>query len=507
MGKKKNESEVNAETLAPETASKDASEATPENALESTPEAIALENLAPEVKTEAKPEIEAEVGTEIEAETKSKKKSEAKAEYEEPHDQSDDEVFDPKVDKKFTKVKEPLSAEEQKKKKRKKIIIIVIIILVLLLAGGGVAAYFLFFYHPEVVEEVAVEEVIIEEPKYYSNFTGLEIPDNSLNSRPLYCVQVPNGLDGARPQVGLDQAGVVFEAIAEAGITRFAAIFQNPDTSVIGPIRSLRSYYLSWDTPFDCTIVHAGGSAEASAEVSSGRYRNLNESYIYMWRDYSDYWAPNNLMTSAKLLDDYNNANGWTTSDPAVFPRLRPADAESAVKQARKNAGLDQDDDSSNNSNNTEAVAEVTPLVKEIDVNFAYVPAFNVHYVYDENTNSYLRSYQNGQEHITYTCPEGLTEPAPKSDCGIAKQLSPSVVIAMMVDEYLDTDNYHHVIQTIGSGVAYIFQNGTAIKGTWVKNNNDDQITFKDASGNIISFTPGQIFISALPNNTGSVNY
>lgn len=470
-------------------------------------------------KKVAEPALEEQMETPAEEDVE---QAVSEIEMEEPREQSDDEVFDPKKDKKFKqkfdKKKLPLSEAEQKKKKHKKIAIIISIIVVVL-AGAGVGAYFLFFYHPNTVEEVIEpERKEPEKPKYYSNFTGLEIADEALNSKPLFCVQVPNGTDGARPQVGLNEAGVVFEAIAEAGITRFAAIYQNPENSVIGPIRSLRSYYLSWDTPFDCTVVHAGGSSDASAQVSSGKYRDLNESYVYMWRDYSSYWAPNNLMTSPELLSLFNSDSGYASSNPAVFPRMKPAEANEAVRTAREKAGLDaatqeagkiQETEKTGDAETKEAkeVKEVVPLVKLIDVNFGYVDSFNVRYTYDEETNSYLRAYQNGQEHISYTCPVGLEQPNPKSDCGIAKQLSPSVVIAMMVDEYLDTDAYHQVIQTIGSGIAYIFQNGTATKGTWAKNNIDDQITFKDASGNIISFTPGQMFISALPNSTGSVKY
>ena len=97
----------------------------------------------------------------------------------------------------------------------------------------------------------------------YSNLTGLALEDAGDLNAPAYCIQTPNGMDGARPQAGLTEAGVIFEAIAEMGITRFAAIYQNPGSAVIGPIRSLRLYYLQWDTPFDCTIVHAGGADDA----------------------------------------------------------------------------------------------------------------------------------------------------------------------------------------------------------------------------------------------------
>lgn len=420
--------------------------------------------------------------------------------------QSDDEVYDPKP------AKKPLTPTEVKHKKRKKIIIISIIV-VLLLAGIATACYFIFFYKP-APENVQEEEiVVVEKPKYYSKLSGLEIENESINSMPTYCIQIPNGLDGARPQTGLDSAAVIFEAIAEAGITRFAAIFQNPQNSVIGPIRSLRSYYLDWDTPFDCTIVHAGGSNDAIAAVRSGGYRDLTESYDYMWRDQSSYWAPNNLMTSPALLAEFNKANGYNTSNPVTFSRLLPNEATEKKNAAFKSAGIDPETNEqikkTTEGDNTEGenTETITPLVESIDVNFGYVDAFNVHYQYNRQTNSYLRSYQNGQAHLVYSCPDGLTQPSPKTACGDAKQLSPSAIVVIKVDEYLDSDGYHQVVQTIGTGTAYIFQNGTSTKGVWVKNNKSDQITFKSDSGEAISFTPGQIFISAIPNGTGSVKY
>ena len=77
----------------------------------------------------------------------------------------------------------------------------------------------------------------------------------------------------------------------------------------------------------------------------------------------------------------------------------------------------------------------------------------------------------------------------------------------MKVDEYLDVDNYHHVIQTIGTGNAYIFQNGTVIRGTWRKNSKSAQIEFRDENDNTVFFTPGQLWIAAVPNSGGSVKY
>src|SRR3990167_9598544 len=50
-----------------------------------------------------------------------------------------------------------------------------------------------------------------------------------------------------RPQAGLSAAGIVYEALAEGGITRFLAIYTTAEAiPTIGPIRSARTYYVDW---------------------------------------------------------------------------------------------------------------------------------------------------------------------------------------------------------------------------------------------------------------------
>lgn len=376
--------------------------------------------------------------------------------------------------------------------------VLITLLSIIITAGLGWAYY---QFCDQVIEENVIVEEEIEVPRYYSVLTGQEISDPTLNSSPTYCIQIPNGDDGARPQVGLNEAGVVFEAIAEAGITRFAAVYQNPTSSVIGPIRSLRLYYFDWDVPFNCTIVHAGGSSEAiSAARSYGR--DLSESRTYEWRINSGYWAPNNLFTSSELLAKFSVDSGYGSSNPKTFTRLKPseAEAESAANIAAAKA-LTEDEKTSENHR------EVVPLIDKISVRFGGSSTYNVLYQYSPETNTYLRSYASGADHITYTCPEGASVSAPKRDCGDPEQVAPSVVAVMMVDQWLDSDRYHLRTQTIGSGVAYIFQNGTAIEGTWNKASREDQIIFRNKDGQEISFAPGQLWISAVPNSTGSVKY
>ena len=334
----------------------------------------------------------------------------------------------------------------------------------------------------------------------YSALTGNVLSDSAKVNAPVYCIQTPNGTDGARPQAGLDEAGVVFEAIAEAGITRFAAIYQNPQSAVIGPIRSLRLYYLEWDTPFDCTIVHAGGADDALSALNSGGYRDLTEDYTYMYRGTYSGRLWNNLFTNGTDLSQFNTDRGYDTSEIKGFSRMTPEESTYALvnNQAKEKLVITK--------STTADTSELIPEVTTIDFVFGNIPTYNVSYVYDSVTNSYKRYYGNGNAHEIYACPdENLGEKNPEDVCTLT-QMSPNVVIAMVVSERRASDNYHEDITTIGSGTAYIFQNGIAIKGTWDKSARGDQIEFLDEDGKEIKLAPGQTFISAVP-SYGSVEY
>jgi hypothetical protein len=69
--------------------------------------------------------------------------------------------------------------------------------------------------------------------------TGLEADDELLLDRRVLAVKIENSPD-ARPQMGLEEADVVYEEEAEGGITRFIVLYHCDDADRIGPIRSAR---------------------------------------------------------------------------------------------------------------------------------------------------------------------------------------------------------------------------------------------------------------------------
>ena len=211
---------------------------------------------------------------------------------------------------------------QKKEKNSKKSIAALIVFGVIGMIGGGIMFAVPFLLPKEVVADLNFPLIPSEtagSDTIYSDLTGNTLKSLAEKTAPTFCVQTPNGTDGARPQAGLNEAGVVFEAIAEAGITRFAAIYQNPGAAVIGPIRSLRLYYLQWDTPFDCTIVHAGGADDALEAVRYGGYKDLSENYAYMYRGSYGGRLWNNLFTTGWYLKEMAKDYGYETSNVKVF--------------------------------------------------------------------------------------------------------------------------------------------------------------------------------------------
>lgn len=368
---------------------------------------------------------------------------------------------------------------------------------------GGIALMIAGFIIPSKSEStVTFPEIPSKKPTTgtYSHLTGLPVESESDLTAPTYCIQTPNGMDGARPQAGLNEAGVVFEAIAEAGITRFAAIYQDPNSAIIGPIRSLRLYYLEWDTPFDCTIVHAGGAPDALQAVARGGYKDLTENYAYMYRGTYGNRRWNNLFTTSSYLSKMNGERNYGGSNIKGFTRMTPDESTKSKMDSLVEEKLVIYEPS---TGKTSKLAVKTP---DIAINFGGMPNFNVRYKYDLESNTYLRSYESGLSHDIYECPAGdLGEKNPEDNCTL-KQLAPSVVVAMIVQEKMASDNYHQDITATGSGTAYVFQNGTSVKGTWKKPSDAEQIKFYAPDGSEIALVPGQTFVEAVP-QYGSVNY
>jgi len=261
---------------------------------------------------------------------------------------------------------------------------------------------------------------------------------------------IENSLD-ARPQAGLGQAGVVFEAIAEGGITRFLALFQDTAPSDVGPIRSARPYYVQWAMGFDPGYAHVGGSPEALQDIKAWGVHDLDQfANGGSYHRVSSRAAPHNVYTAISTLNQLEASKGLTTSTFTGFARKKDAPAK-------------------------------VPTAKTINLNISG-PSYNVHYDYDATTNSYARS-EGGAPHI---------------DANTNAQIRPKVVVALVMPYGLEADDHHSSYGTIGSGAAYYFQDGTVTTGQWAKSDNASQFVFTDSAGQPMKFNAGQTWLTAL---------
>src|SRR5690606_3118280 len=97
---------------------------------------------------------------------------------------------------------------------------------------------------------------------------GVQVAEDAANV-PVMAVIIEN-LATVRPQSGLGQAQVVYETLAEGGITRFLVLFATKENiDPIGPVRSARHYFVDWAEEYGGGFMHVGGSPQALGILNS----------------------------------------------------------------------------------------------------------------------------------------------------------------------------------------------------------------------------------------------
>jgi hypothetical protein len=331
---------------------------------------------------------------------------------------------------------------------------IITIAVLIALVGAGVAAYFIWFRDTGPAPVIKAEKTITKKPTVtplVSKLTGLPISDAGINQRPVTAIMIENS-PFARPQSGINEAGVVFEAVAEGGITRFLTLFQDSTPPYVGPVRSVRPYYVRWLMGFDAAVAHVGGSSQALQDIKTLGVKDLDQFHNpSAYHRISSREAPHNMYTSVEALRQLSISKGYTTSDYTGFARKKEAPSK-------------------------------TPTATSIDFTISG-PQYNAHFDYDAATNSYKRSV-GGKPHMVV------------DQDGKQTQLTPKVVIGLIMQK--GSNGIYSTYNTIGDGEAYIFQDGVVTKGQWHKPNDKANFTFTDEAGKTVSLNPGQTWLTAL---------
>lgn len=338
--------------------------------------------------------------------------------------------------------------------KRHKVLTIFGLLAIVAVIGGSAMAFGLFGKQ----SQTTVIKVIKKPAKpttVASPLTGLKVAPK-VAEQPITAVVIENHTD-ARPQSGLSQAGVVYEALAEGGITRFLAFFLDEKPREVGPIRSIRTYFVDWALEFNAPVAHVGGNIDALDIINPLGMKDMNEFAYgpYFYRT-TDRYAPHNMYSTFDKLWALEKKLGYDgKSDFTPTPRV------------------------------TKETPATTPDHPNIHINYSY-NGYQVDYAYTAATNDYARSLA-GQPH---------------NDRNTGQQIHvKNVVVQYMPTSYGTTriGEQTVIMGTPGSGKAVVFRDGTAIEGTWSKPNHSTRTKFTDAQGNEIKLNPGNTWYSIVP--------
>ncbi|MBU2051948.1 MAG: DUF3048 domain-containing protein [Patescibacteria group bacterium] len=300
--------------------------------------------------------------------------------------------------------------------------------------------------------------------------------------RPL-AVMIENHQE-ARPQSGLSDADVIYETVAEGGITRFMALFYCNAAafeSVLGPVRSARTYFLDWASEYNFPLyAHVGGAntpGPANALGQIGDYgwsaaNDLNQfsiGYPTFWRDYER--LGHTVATEHTMYSTTEKL--WAVGAKRGFTNVDPDENEWS-------------DDFIPWQFATKA-ADETGSTTAISYQFWDYEEYAVSWQYDSENNVYKRSHSG----------------RPHKDLNTDSQLTAKNLVIQFAKESKANDGYegnvHLLYGTTGKGEALIFMDGQVVEGTWSKAKRISRTVFYDDKGKEIKFNPGRIWISVLP--------
>ena len=288
----------------------------------------------------------------------------------------------------------------------------------------------------------------------------------------------------ARPQSGLSSADIIYEAVAEGGITRFLSIYYCKDASYAGPVRSARIYFIKLLQGYGNfpLYAHVGGAntpgpADALGEIRDlewGSYNDLNQFSVpfpYFWRDYErlpERVTEHTVYTSISKL--------WQFAD-----------------SKRKLTNVDEDGKAWNEDFTPwkftdDAKKDQRGSINKISFTFwsSFSSDYSVVWSYDVETNSYKRT-NGGESHI---------------DKNTGKQLSAKNIIVVFAKESSANDGYeggHILYKLVGSGDGLIFHNGDVVKISWQKSDEESSMKFFNQSGKEVELVRGLDWVEILP--------
>lgn len=319
-------------------------------------------------------------------------------------------------------------------------------------------------------------------PADVNPLTGEAVGADVLARIPL-AVKITNFPVSSRPQFGLAEADLVFEHQAEAGLTRFTALFLQNDVDKIGPVRSARF--------IDAEIVPAFQAALVTSGSSFGTMDKLRATAWFwgldVWRLVSEESAYSCPPLCRERPDDSNSL--FTNTDV-----LRQALAEKAQKSGAAAPGRAD--------LRGLAFADAAPTGTPVtDLQVRYSGSAQTLWNFDAASGRYLRWQESAPGADLVPHLDGATE----------QQLEFTNVVLLSVnhqnnfvpEDFRDGGNCGVEIQLWTSGPARVFRDGVMLEGTWVRDATTDmRLQLRDAAGAPLTLKPGNTWFAIVTLNS-----
>jgi hypothetical protein len=303
---------------------------------------------------------------------------------------------------------------------------------------------------PTITEEVIPATPTLE--LYTAPLTGLGL-ETLIAERPIM-VMVENS-PSARPQTGLTDADVVYEILAEGEITRFIAVYQSKVPAVIGPVRSIRPYFVEIGKGLDAIVVHAGWSQDGMNKILQLKVDHLDQVYgddQYYWRDNSRK-KPHNLYTNVEKI-----------RQAAIDKKFHVEWKDPILKFAAP----------------TDAKLEGQAFNK---ITIPYIAGYEVGYTYDKASGMFQRLMM-GEPHKDKESNQVIE--------------AKNVIICEASHQILDKEG-RRAVNIHGPGKGYLLQEGIIKEVTWEEKNGFIRVS--DATGEL-GLLPGKTWIQVVPKGT-----
>jgi hypothetical protein len=313
-------------------------------------------------------------------------------------------------------------------------------------------------------------------PAGVSPLTGEAVGEARVNRLPI-AAKISNFPYSVRPQSGLSLADLVFEHLAEAGLTRFTAVFLQNDAAKIGSIRSARYIDTEIAPMFGAMLVTSGSSLGTMSHLR----RNAWFAGGNAWRlvsEESQYVCP------PLCRETPDDANTLFASSEALWASTRAP----AGDTHRALSGF------------VFTASEPAGGAPVSEVLVSYSSAAHVAWRYDAATRKYARWQETDANGSMGPHTDALTNAA----------ITASNVVVLYVnhqnnfvpEDFRDGGNCGLEIQLWTIGPVRVFRDGKMIEGRWHRDPTTDwRLRLETEAGEPIALRPGNTWFSMVTLN------